>query len=901
MNYIFERVINLLSSIPFLLFAESVSLLIKSYIIAKLFLNRAEKNTQFQRAWFLLVLILTGSLVEDLTWIIRLIQLSALPSLDYRIIVFTIRFAWAFTVVQYQSLALLVESLVPTKTKNLSLANKFFMIISSIYCAILLWLIIFKTINLERPNIEFTILTQISVYIPTIIVINLVFAFIRLKQIKIPKILRKQLNIFMIGLIGPKVLSDTIQVYPFNYIIPNYVTSNYAVIGISSLMIAYTAYFCINRMMRLRFLNLTKHVLAAKSDEYFMDRFKRFLEQLSKAITPQELNHTVKTYFREVLNIADGKTTLFIRNLNNQAHSFDKHSTIKENVVENFINTNQAGIHYLHQTPTLVLDEMEFNCFYQDNILHNDLLSFLGQIDAEMFVPIYQEELLIAYIIIERDPYSKRLYSNVERDEISVFAKYLGNIINLMQKRNLDALVAQEKTLKEELYQKHQQVNQYKESIKSFIKQSHHKKIGILFYKSRRFIFGNQDAKEIINFNLNAQSGHPLTKKIVQIAKQVESYKAPQDCFAKDANGNNIILTAIPNLEQNNVIITMHYPDITDVIKKQIDLLTDPSQWDYLLYLETTKSGQLINKLIPGSGEMMLNFKIELLKITLGKKAILISMPDDDLIQTVELIHHLSLRETLYTLKLHSPATNFDTAIQLFGINPIFGQSPEQPLLQKLSNNGTLFIQNIHYLDLETQNYLAEFIKYGFYHIFRSEKKQFSEVRIICSTNQNLQTLTQEGKFSASLYQELQNTTLIMPSLLTLPKNEIDKLIEDIASETIGNGSSKTLLELNEKEKQILISKCPASIREFKIKIHNLLNEKSKKNHIHVDTQFDISTSDITDPEVFEAFKLGKNALKDPQIMSLMWNKFKNQNKIASLLGVNRSSVNRRCKDYNLY
>ena len=45
---------------------------------------------------------------------------------------------------------------------------------------------------------------------------------------------------------------------------------------------------------------------------------------------------------------------------------------------------------------------------------------------------------------------------------------------------------------------------------------------------------------------------------------------------------------------------------------EQIDLLKDPSKWDYLLYLETTKSGQLINQLIPGSGENLLNYKINL-------------------------------------------------------------------------------------------------------------------------------------------------------------------------------------------------------------------------------------------------------------------------------------------------
>ena len=51
-----------------------------------------------------------------------------------------------------------------------------------------------------------------------------------------------------------------------------------------------------------------------------------------------------------------------------------------------------------------------------------------------------------------------------------VFASYLSNIINLLQNRNLEMLIQQEKELKEELYSKHQEINQYKESIRSFLR-----------------------------------------------------------------------------------------------------------------------------------------------------------------------------------------------------------------------------------------------------------------------------------------------------------------------------------------------------------------------------------------------------------------------------------------------
>ena len=47
-----------------------------------------------------------------------------------------------------------------------------------------------------------------------------------------------------------------------------------------------------------------------------------------------------------------------------------------------------------------------------------------------------------------------------------VFGSYLGHIINLLQKQNLDTLILKEKELKEELFLKHQEINQYKVSKK---------------------------------------------------------------------------------------------------------------------------------------------------------------------------------------------------------------------------------------------------------------------------------------------------------------------------------------------------------------------------------------------------------------------------------------------------
>ena len=76
--------------------------------------------------------------------------------------------------------------------------------------------------------------------------------------------------------------------------------------------------------------------------------------------------------------------------------------------------------------------------------------------------------------------------------------------------------------------------------------------------------------------------------------------------------------------------------------------------------------------------------------------------------------------------------------------------------------------------------------------------------------------------------------------------------------------------------------------------------QKAKKSNIHQETNFD-PAYETNDSELIQTAQLGKHALKDKKIMTMLWKKFnKNQSKIAELLGVNRSSVHHRCKLYNL-
>ena len=902
---LFNTLEAILGSYPFLLLVFTCFFILKAYIITCLvgFSLTAPKTN---RALFFLICVLLASMTDNCAWILKLVRTLFLPAIDFRIYTLCIRLAWAFLAVQYQALALFIESLVEQKF-TLKKYHLPFLIISSCFFLFFtgLGIVNFNCLkSVDRPQIEFLMQKIAILYVLFPLILTAVFITIRkLDDKRLPRILTKQIKILIISFLAPYWLSDFLQIYPFHFSY-TWITNSYTFVSISNILLIYTVYYCSRKVMGLRFLNLKGHVAQPSIDFNFMETFKTTLEQFSRVTSEQELNHITQGFFKESFGMPLNKTNLYIRKIHakkEHPNPFLDDSNQIVTLVEGFIGAHdQLMYQAIKKHKILIYDELTFSNFYERQDERSMLIAFLDSINADLFLPIYQKERLTGYIITDRLARLNIFYGDVERDEMLVFASYLNNIINLLENRNLDTLIAQEKSLNEELYRKHQEINQYKESIRSFLRNSTQKSTGIIFYKNRHFIFGNQVAKEMIRININMQEGHPLTKALKRVAQQVEAYKAPQTQFAKDTQGNTLILSGVPNLESNNVIITVSYPEISDIIKKQIDMLKDPSERDYLLYLETTKSGKLINQLIPSCGETFLNFKIELLKISLSKKAIVLNMPDQDLMPTVELLHHISLRERLHTLDLHSPSQNFDIAMKLFGINPIFGlTNQERPLLEKLNNTGTLFIKNIDFIDLETQKYLAEFIRYGVYRTFKSEQKESSNVRIICSTSKNLQHLVQEGLFAQELFNELKQTTLVMPSLTTLPEKELNNLADGFTEQAVRTQTFKNLLTLTNKDKSKLAQKRPASLQELKTKVQHILMHKSKQNDLYQETQFE-SVYEMNDPELDTIKNLGKYALKDQKAMQLLWDKFQNQNKIALFLGVNRSSVNRRCKMYNL-
>lgn len=889
----------------------TTSFLIKAYLF-KLLIPSGFRNLTVKGPWLFLLGTLLGSTVGDFTWIVKLLRETGLVNTSYTTLVFLMRISWALLVLQYQSLALFLESLI-VKRFTFNLRHKILGTLSA--CLSLYFIILAVTrgglIDPAARSSAFGKLAWsadsplelkvmcLAVYYALffLMLVSIAVTLSKSRRIHLPVIVKHQLTLLLKFLISSHLFVEILQFLSFMF--TSTAAYIYPTVTASTLILSYAIYYSVKKVLGIRFLNVNTHV-QSKPNINLIHNFKHIVEQLSHVTCIQEVCHITQTFFKDAFDIPLHKSQLYIRTGDAQAAVTDAHAHNISTAVENFLTTHNNVIReYIHKSKILIYDELEFTNFYHDTSDRRTILAFLKNLDADIFLPIYEKKDIIAYIIVDRHPRKKELYGNVERDEMIILANYLCNIIHLLQHRNLQSLIVQEKELKDELYQMREEARQYKESIRSFIL-NEQKQIGVVFYKNRRFSFGNQAAKELIGINLNTQNGHPLAKTCRLIVDQAGEYKTTQTLVTADEKGNNIVLSAMPNPEQNNIMLLVHQPEINDIVSKDISLLQDPTKWDYLLYLQTTKAGQLISQLVPGTGEMLLNFKINLLRAALCNKATLMMLPEDDLLPTVELLHHMGSGETLHSLVLQQPCTDRTKAIELFGANQVFDNNhAAAPVFKKLGDRGTLFIKNIHFLDLETQEYLAECIKYGHYRAINSEQRIATGARLLCSTNQNLMSLVQAGTFSPALFNLLNKMTLSMSPLATLPKKELDSLADGLTEQAVKTADFKNMLELNDKEKMKLSYNRPTSLQHMRIQVEKLLVHKSKKNRIFQETYFDPAYH-ITDPELTEAARLGKHALRDQRVMTLLWDKFHSQNKIASFLGVNRSSVNRRCKQFNL-
>ncbi len=879
---LFQHGIDLVSHPQVVIAVHILSLTIMTKIMVNVAnIKSTKKNWNYEKILFLFFIMpIVSIMLDDIVGITKFI-IRGTPL--FRSINC---FAWIFSCIKCYSLILFLEQLIYKKI-HWNLYHKLFIFLEFLLCCSF----IANTIHAIRFNESYY--WVILFYYAFVVFSFICIMYTSVKEISnqnLPLVLKQQLKTLLFYFWCPLFICILLELMPI------ILFNSHRIIALSNLetvLITASISFCFKRIMQFRFLNLYDHVQAEPKIQIATD-FKDAIEQINTANNENEFSYISEQFFVQQLGIEKQNVSMFIRS-QHQEHN------ATQSKIENFLNTaieQKQPLDILLQHKILVRHEIEFDEFYTNNQTLKSLLDFLNSIECDIFLPIINNNKLLGYITIQQ-PTSPAIYNHDQQNKMMVFAKFLAPAIYMLQQQNTYHLLQESKEIKEELYEKRQEINQYKESIKQLLKDRIEHHIGIIFCKGKHFAFKNQEAQNLLGINPNFQPDHATSIMLCNFVHQIEKFQTAQNTYMTMHDGSKLMISGMPQAQPHGgVLLIIRKPEATDLIKMHIDALKNPSERDYLLYLETTKAGQTINKLLPSNHETFLNIKIQLLQTALQKSALLLQMPPDDINPVAEIIHQLSGTQVLHIINLQP---NHDmTAAKIFGINPLLCSTQEAPLLEKLTN-GILLIKNFELLDTATQQKLAHFMRYGIFTPIQSEQRKFSSTRIICTTTHNIFDLQAEGLVIAELVVELKKHLLQLPSLVTMQDTEISELIDGFMHQNIQNEKNNAVQALNYKDKNALIEKRISSLFTLQQKVETLMNIKAQQTSTTIEEK--IGNSRIiqaTTPELQLAAQLGKHALKDIALMKTLWKKLGNQTKIADLLGVNRSSVNRRCKEYNL-
>ncbi len=794
--------------------------------------------------------------------------------------------AWIFSCIKFYSLILFLEQLIYKKI-HWNLYHKFFVFLEILLCCTF----IINTIHAIRFNESYY--GVILFYYAFVMLSFICIMYTSIKELSnknLPLILKQQLKTLLFYFLCPLFICILLELMPI------ILFNSHRIIALSNLetaLITASIYFCFKKIMQFRFLNLCDHVQAQPKIQ-IATNFKDAIEQINLASNETELDYLAQNFFQEQFQISKHATKLYINNTHQTPNKIQSN-------IENFLTTEteqQQPLDLLLKHKILVRHEIEFDEFYTQDETLKSLLNFLNSIESDIFLPIINNNKLLGYITVKQAS-TPMMYNIDQQNKMMVFAKFLAPAIYMLQQQNTYHLLQETKQIKEELYEKHQEVNQYKESIKQLLKDRIENHIGIIFCKGKHFAFKNQEAHNLLSINPNTEPDHATSIMLINFVHQIEKFQTAQNTYMTMHDGSKLMISGMPQSQPHGgVLLIIRKPEATDLIKMHIDGLKNPTERDYLLYLETTKAGQIINKILPSNHETFLQIKIQLLQAAMQKSALLLQMPPDDINPVTEIIHQLSGTQALHIINLQP---NHDmNASKIFGINPLLHNSQEIALLEKL-HNGILLIKNFEYLDATTQQKLAHFMRYGIFTPIKSEQRKFSDTRIICATTHNIFDLQAEGNITPELFAELTKHHIKFPSLITMQDHEILALIDGFMYQNMQNKKNNQVHALNYKDKNYLVSKRIASLFALQQKVETCMNIKAQQAPAITEEKIGNSkTIHATTPEFQLAAQLGKHALKDIALMKTLWKKLGNQTKIADLLGVNRSSVNRRCKEYNL-
>ena len=246
--------------------------------------------------------------------------------------------------------------------------------------------------------------------------------------------------------------------------------------------------------------------------------------------------------------------------------------------------------------------------------------------------------------------------------------------------------------------------------------------------------------------------------------------------------------------------------------------------------------------------------------------------------------------------------------IELFGIEKgtLPGIDKTRRGKVELMNGGTLLIEEIEEMPVILQEKLVQFIKNGIFKRFGSSDEISSDVRIILTNINSLESLTAKNKISAELKNLIQKNTMTMPPLRERTEDIFSLVVHfsDMAAKQMAS-LRKTISEQG--MKLMLKHNWPGNVRELKnfiervyiltpsdfVDVHDLrfagLVEKKAANSP--------AGADLNE---FSTFREARAEFEKEFLIQKIQENGGNISKTAEAIGLERSYLHRKIKAYGI-
>ena len=189
-----------------------------------------------------------------------------------------------------------------------------------------------------------------------------------------------------------------------------------------------------------------------------------------------------------------------------------------------------------------------------------------------------------------------------------------------------------------------------------------------------------------------------------------------------------------------------------------------------------------------------------------------------------KIIHQLSPRKHNPFIAINTGALPEGTInSELFGHEKgaFTGATSDRKGYFETVSGGTIFLDEIGEMPLDTQAYLLRVLESGEFIRVGSSKVQKTDVRVIAATNVDLLEKVQKGKFREDLYYRLNTVPIRVPALKERPE-DIYMLFRKFAVDFSEKYRSEAILLDEEAKKLLLAYSWPGNVRELRNVVEQL-------------------------------------------------------------------------------